>query len=86
MPLRRGDHIEIGDAAEGRLVDAAIGDTLRVAFEGRAGSVVLVQAGLSTDLRPTLLEYVYHNEFVVFMWSALGVVWGLAWSLRRAVT
>jgi hypothetical protein len=84
VPLRRGDHIEIGNATEARLVEVSIGDALRVAFEGRAGSVVLVQAGLATDLRPTLLEYVYHNEFVVFMWSALGVVWGLAWSLRRA--
>jgi hypothetical protein len=85
VPLRRGDHVEIGDAVDGRLVDVVIGDTLEVAFEGKAGSVDMVQAGTRTDLRPTLLEYVYHNERLIFVWSALGVIWGMAWSVRRAL-
>lgn len=82
---RRGDHIEIGDASDARLLEVVVGDTVDVAFEGKASSVALVQAGTRTDLRPTLLEYLYHNERLVFLWSALGIIWGMAWSVRRAI-
>jgi hypothetical protein len=85
VPLRRGDHLEIADAGEGRLVDVAIGDAVVVAFEGKAGTVDLLQAGRRTDMRPTLLEYAYHNERLAFVWGALGMVWGLAWSVRRTL-
>ena len=36
-------------------------------------------------MRPTLIEFAYHNERLVFVWSMLGAIWGLAWSVHRAL-
>ena len=83
--LGRGDHLEIGDATEARVINLSIEGGITVAFEGKASVISLVQAGKRSDLRPTILEYLYHNQFLAFLWSALGIVWGLAWSVRRTI-
>lgn len=85
MTLGRGDHVEIGEAVDARLVEMAVGDGISIAFEGKVGILRLVQAGTATDLRPTVLEYTYHNERLIFLWSALGVLWGFVWSVRRTM-
>lgn len=85
VQLRRGDHLEIGGREGARLVHLTVEDQLQAVFEGRVDRLDIIQAGNRRDLRPTLLEYLYHNERLVFLWSALGLLWGLAWSLRRAI-
>lgn len=85
VALNRGDHIEIGDATEARIIELSINGKVNIAFEGKAKVVSMVKAGRRIDLRPTVLEYIYHNELLVFLWSALGICWGLVWSVRRTV-
>lgn len=85
VQLRRGDYLEIGSGEGARLVHLTMNDHLQAVFEGRVDRLDIVQAGNRRDLRPSLLEYLYHNERLVFLWSALGLLWGLAWSLRRTI-
>lgn len=85
VPLNRGDHLELAGGETARLVHLGLDESIEVAFEGEVERAQLVQAGVRRDLRPTLLEYVYHNERLVFMWSALGFLWGFLWSARKTL-
>tara|TARA_B100000614_G_scaffold143517_1_gene127592 strand:+ start:91 stop:1185 length:1095 start_codon:yes stop_codon:yes gene_type:complete len=85
VPLNRGDHLELRGGEGARLVHLGLDESISVAFEGEVERAQLVQAGVHRDLRPTLLEYVYHNERLVFMWSALGFLWGFLWSARKTL-
>ena len=69
--------------AEGRIVEAFIGDEIEVRFEGSADAILLGPEGFTRRLSPTWLQYVFHHQPLSFFWSAVVLLWGMLWSARR---
>jgi hypothetical protein len=82
VPLARHEKLSLQNV-EGRIQRLSLGDEIEVAFEGKASRVLVGPEGFQQDLTPTIAEYLYHNERVVFLWSALVFTWGVLWSARR---
>ena len=58
-------------------------DGITIRFEGTARYISIGRGSFHKDLRPTVLEYLFHQEKVGFFWGALTFLWGLAWSARK---
>jgi hypothetical protein len=39
----------------------------------------------SADLKPALLEYIYHQQTLAFIWSSALNLWGLLWSIKNTL-
>jgi hypothetical protein len=82
VPLRKYELLSLREV-DGRVPRLAIDDRIALVFEGTAAEVRLGPRGFQQDLTPTIAEYLYHNQRVVFLWSALAFTWGVLWSARR---
>lgn len=82
VPLRKYEHLSLREVS-GRVPRLLIDDGIELVFEGSAAQVRLGPRGFQQDLTPTIAEYLYHNQRVVFLWSALAFTWGVLWSARR---
>lgn len=51
------------------------GQRLKLVFEGRVGKIDAGTRHFLRDLRPTLLEYFYHNETLGFFATIFGLLW-----------
>ena len=54
-----------------------------VKFEGTASDVTLGTGDFSRNLKPTILEWLFHQQKLGFFWGALTFLWGIAWSAHR---
>jgi hypothetical protein len=57
-------------------------DGIFLKFEGSVNRITLGRGEFAQDLRPTLMEFLFHQQKVGFAWSALVILWGLLWSAR----
>jgi hypothetical protein len=86
-----GKHMPLAPAAALRLLEAhglvaALRVTpkeIRVKFEGTASGVTLGTGDFSRNLKPTILEWLFHQQKLGFFWGAITFLWGLAWSARK---
>lgn len=86
-----GEHISLAPAAALRLADArglvtALQVTranVQVKFEGTASDVTLGTNNFARNLKPTILEWLFHQQKLGFFWGAITFVWGIFWSARR---
>jgi hypothetical protein len=75
--------LRLGDT-QGRVASLRIGrDGIGVVFEGTVAEVTLGSAEFTRDLKPSLLEWAYHQQRLGFLWGALTFLWTLGWSVRR---
>lgn len=82
VPLPKYEILSLRDVA-GRVRRMSIGNRINLVFEGEAAGILVGPEGFQQDLTPTIAEYLYHNQRVVFLWSALAFTWGVLWSARR---
>ncbi len=82
VELQKGDFLSLPQL-EGTVVEMRVGDQIQSRFEGRAERVYVGPEGFQTDLTPTILEYLHHNERWALFAGAVSLVWGLLWSVRR---
>jgi hypothetical protein len=59
------------------------GNQVQVKFEGTANAVTLGAGEFSRNLKPTILEWLFHQQRLGLFWGALTFLWGIAWSARR---
>ncbi len=83
IELKAGDPLYL-EGARGLISELEVRpDSLGVMFDGEAHGVSLGAPGLGRNLKPTILEYLYHREKIGFFWGAVTFVWGLLWSGRK---
>jgi hypothetical protein len=86
-----GEHIALAPGVALRLTDArglvavlkVKHKDVQVKFEGTAGDVTLGNRNFARSLKPTVLEWLLHQQTVGFFWAAITFLWGIAWSTRR---
>jgi hypothetical protein len=59
---------------------------VQVKFEGTANDVTLGTGKFSRSLKPTILEWLFHQQKLGLFWGALTFLWGMSWSARRLVS
>ncbi len=59
------------------------GPYLRILFEGRVSKIMVGPQGFVKDYKPSLLDYIYHNQRITFLWSTIVFMWGMIWSVRK---
>jgi hypothetical protein len=83
VELKEGDPLYLNDA-KGLVSALVIGpDALQLSFDGEVHGVSVGPRGFERNLKPTLLEYLYHQKKLTFFWSGVTFLWGLIWSGRR---
>jgi hypothetical protein len=64
---------------------AISGDGIHLVFEGRVRSATIGPPGFERELKPSLLEYMYHQQRLGFFWAVASFLWGLLWSARTLI-
>jgi hypothetical protein len=83
IELKAGDPLYL-KGVNGIITGLEIGpDGLQLWFDGEVHGVSLGTPGFERNLKPTLLEYLYHREKLGFFWGAVTFLWGLIWSGRK---
>jgi hypothetical protein len=59
---------------------------IQVKFEGAANAVTLGTGEFSRSLKPTILEWLFHQQKLGLFWGALTFLWGMTWSARRLIS
>jgi len=86
-----GEHIALAPGAALRLSDAhglvavlkVKHKDVQVKFEGTASDVTLGSRNFARSLKPTVLEWLFHQQTLGFFWAAITFLWGIAWSTHR---
>jgi hypothetical protein len=58
-------------------------DGFQLIFDGEAKQAWLGASSPNRNLKPTVLEYLYHQQKQSFFWGAVTFSWGLLWSIRK---
>jgi len=58
---------------------------LKLVAEGYVKGIELGPQNFEQDLRPTLMEYIYHQQRLGFYWGAAACLWGVLWGAFRAL-
>jgi hypothetical protein len=82
IELRPGDRLAL-ETVDGRLVELGAGQSVSVAFEGKVTGVSLGPRDFARDLRPSVLVWLYHEQRLPFLWSAVAFLWGMIWSAKK---
>jgi hypothetical protein len=84
--LREGDRLSVRSAG-GRVVELRRNDDnlIHVTFEGPVSEILAGPEGLTRNLAPSLLAYYYHQAPLKFFWSAVVLLSGVLWSVRRTI-
>jgi hypothetical protein len=83
LDLKVGDPLHL-KGASGVISEVEIGpEGLQLLFDGDVCGMFLGTPGNERNLKPTLLEYLYHQERLGFFCGAVTFLWGLIWSGRR---
>lgn len=73
--------------ALGRVTTLRVGgEAITVTFEGTVSGVSLGSGDFARDLKPSILEYLYHQERLQLFWGAITFLWGLFWSARKLLS
>ena len=56
---------------------------IQVKFEGTASDVTLGTGDFARNLKPTILDWLFHQQRLGLFWGALTFLWGIAWSARK---
>jgi hypothetical protein len=56
---------------------------IQVKFEGTASDVTLGTGDFTRNLKPTILDWLFHQQRLGLFWGALTFLWGIAWSTRK---
>jgi hypothetical protein len=86
-----GEHIELNQgaalrlaAAEGLVSSLNITDAgVKLVFEGTCHGISLGSGAFERDLTPTWLEWLFHQQKLGFLWTAITFLSGLFWSVRK---
>jgi len=68
---------------KGRISELRIGDVIRIRFDGVVKEIFTGPEGFRTDLRPTVLQFIYHQQPLSFFFGAVTFLWGISWSARK---
>jgi hypothetical protein len=58
-------------------------NNLRLKFEGTASEVKLGTGDFARNLKPSILDWLFHQQKLGFFWGAITFLWGMAWSARK---
>jgi hypothetical protein len=85
LSIPKGDYLQIGMAAPGRLQlrRSAGADGLEFEFEGVVSELRSGRLARLDDRRPTWLQWAAENTAFKAFWSGLVLVWGLIWGILK---
>ena len=88
-----GEHVPLSAAAALQLNTHGLVSVLqvtqegvRVKFEGWARRVELGKGDFARSLKPTIIEWLFHQRKLGFFWSAITVLWGIGWGERKLLS
>jgi hypothetical protein len=84
VDLPAGSGLEL-DGLKFEQVEIALGTRVSLKASGSAQRIEVASAGVRRSLSPSLLEYAAHNHTLGLLWSAAGLLWGIATWLRNAL-
>jgi len=84
--LRRGDQLTLDGVRTKRLTLAQSPDGIHVSFEGTASKAIAGPEGFETNMKPSVLAYLYRQQPLAILWGAVAFVFGVAWRLREFMT
>jgi hypothetical protein len=85
LPLQEGSRLRL-EGTEGIISRLAIGpEGSTLIFEGAVRSAIIGPSGFERQLKPSLLDYLYHQQRLGFFWAAASFLWGLLWSARTLI-
>jgi len=61
-------------------------DGVQLVFDGVAKQAWLGASPPNRNLKPTVLEYLYHEQKQSFFWAAVTFLWGFVWSIRKMLS
>jgi len=67
----------------GRISELRINNVIRTRFDGVVEEIFTGPEGFRTDLRPTVLQFIYHQQPLSFFFGAVTFLWGIFWSARK---
>jgi hypothetical protein len=59
---------------------------VQMKFEGTVNEVTLGTGKFSRSLKPTILEWLFHQQKLGLFWGALTFLWGMSWSAGRLIS
>jgi hypothetical protein len=81
--LSTGDMLHLEDA-RGVVSVLEIGaSVIKLRFEGNVSGIVTGQGDFQHDWRPSVLDFLFHQQRIGFVWGAITALWGLLWSVRK---
>lgn len=81
MDLRKMDQLRLS-GVDGRLTEIRVKDSIRLRFEGEVEQILKGSGDFSQDLRPSYLQYIYHQQPLTMFFSAVTFLWGISWSAK----
>ncbi len=82
--LSKDDHLYIECIECQRYSLMGDGNAIRVALQGRVRKVIGGIPGYQVNYMPSYIEYIYNNQRLAIVWSAIIFVWGLLWAMKRS--
>lgn len=58
---------------------------MMVSFEGSVTTILVGPPGFEKNLKPTFLAYLYHQEPLAILWSAVAFLFAVMWRIRNAM-
>jgi hypothetical protein len=85
-PLSRGNYLYVECIECQRYSLTGDGDAIRVLLQGKVRKVIGGTPGYKVNYMPSYIEYIYYNQRLAIVWSAIIFVWGLLWAMKRSFT
>jgi hypothetical protein len=68
-----------------RHLEIACSDDIRIFAEGAIKNLEIGPRGFEKNLAPSYLEYFYHNRSFGFFLSAVSLIWGFLWGIKKTI-
>ncbi len=83
--LNAGSRLRL-EGSEGMISRLTISsDGVTVVFDGEVRGAKTGPPGFERQLKPSWLDYLYHQQRLGFFWAAASFLWGLLWSARTLI-
>lgn len=82
IDLRKTDQLSLSGVA-GNLTEIRVKDSILLRFEGEVEQILKGSKDFSQDLRPSYLQYIYHQQPLTMFFSAVTFLWGISWSAKK---
>ena len=84
--LQKEDFLTLGDIQNGRITTFKMSKNgISFVFQGTAKGIWLGPENFVQSLAPTYLEFLYHNEPLMFFGTIVSVLWGILWGIRQTL-